>query len=140
MILLDTDHLTVLHAGRGERCDRLVTRLAAATDPVGTTIVSVEEEMRGWLAAVAKERRPERQVAAYRELAALFDRFTGFPIAPFDDAAAVRFVELRRGRGRIGTRDLKIAAIAVVGDALLLTANRRDFERVPGLRFDNWLD
>ena len=43
-------------------------------------------------------------------------------------------------RIRIGTADHKIAAIAIVTDALLLTANRRDFEKVPGLRFDNWMD
>jgi tRNA(fMet)-specific endonuclease VapC len=36
--------------------------------------------------------------------------------------------------------DLKIAATALVNDALLLSANRRDFERVPGLRVENWLD
>jgi tRNA(fMet)-specific endonuclease VapC len=140
MILLDTDHLTVLHAGRGERFSRLVVRLAATVETVGTTIVSVEEEMRGWLAAIAKERKPERQVMAYRELGALFDRFTGFPIAQFDDIAATRFGELRKGRGQIGTRDLKIAAIAITQNALLLTANRRDFELVPGLRFENWMD
>jgi tRNA(fMet)-specific endonuclease VapC len=35
---------------------------------------------------------------------------------------------------------LKIAATALVHDALLLSANLRDFERVPGLRIENWLD
>jgi predicted nucleic acid-binding protein len=35
--------------------------------------------------------------------------------------------------------DLKIASIALVNDALLLTANSRDFEKVPGLQFENWL-
>ena len=34
----------------------------------------------------------------------------------------------------------KIAAIAVARNALLLTANRRDFELIPGLRFASWLD
>ena len=33
-----------------------------------------------------------------------------------------------------------IAAIALANNALLLTANRRDYERIPGLRFENWLD
>jgi len=37
-------------------------------------------------------------------------------------------------------RDLKIAASALVNSALLLFANRTDFERVPGLRVENWLD
>jgi len=30
--------------------------------------------------------------------------------------------------------------ILIVNNALLLTANRRDYEQVPGLRFDNWMD
>ena len=140
MILLDTDHLTVLRLGKGERFTRLMVRLATAAEPLATTIVNVEEQMRGWLAAIAKERTPERQVQAYRELRALFGRFAAFEIAPFDDPAAVRFKDIRTGRGHIGTRDLKIAAITLVNDALLLTANRRDFEQVPGLRFENWLD
>jgi tRNA(fMet)-specific endonuclease VapC len=36
--------------------------------------------------------------------------------------------------------DRKIAAIALANNALLLNANRKDFEKVPGLRFDNWMD
>jgi tRNA(fMet)-specific endonuclease VapC len=36
--------------------------------------------------------------------------------------------------------DLKVAAVAIATGALLLTANRRDFRQVPGLRFENWLD
>jgi tRNA(fMet)-specific endonuclease VapC len=36
--------------------------------------------------------------------------------------------------------DLKIAATALANQALLLSANRSDFERVPGLRVENWHD
>ena len=61
-------------------------------------------------------------------------------IAPFDVAAARQFDELRRQKLCIGSRDLKIAATALVNHALLLSANRIDFERVPGLRVENWLD
>ena len=65
MILLDTDHVSVLEMPEGERTQRLKDRLIAASDPVvGTTIISVEEQMRGWLTAIAKERQPKRQIPA----------------------------------------------------------------------------
>lgn len=35
--------------------------------------------------------------------------------------------------------DLKIASIALVKDALLVTANVRDFASIPGLRCESWL-
>jgi tRNA(fMet)-specific endonuclease VapC len=141
MILLDTDHLTVLQVPDSERRQRLLARLALVTDElIGTTIVNVEEQMRGWLAAIAKDRQARRQVGAYRELGRLFDFFAAFSIAPFDDAAAAKCEQLRAQRVRIATMDLKIAAIALMQAALLLTANRQDFEHVPGLRFANWLD
>jgi tRNA(fMet)-specific endonuclease VapC len=57
VILLDTDHLTVLKYTDSERHARFHAQLlAAAPEPIGTTIVSVEEQMRGWLSAIAKER------------------------------------------------------------------------------------
>ena len=140
MILLDTDHLTVVRFRSGERCARLMARMEAASGDFGTTIVNVEEQMKGWLASVNRERQVVRQVPAYRELARLFEFFSEYVIAPFDVAAANRFDDMRAAKIRIGTSDLKIAAVALICDALLLTANRQDFERVPGLRFANWLD
>jgi tRNA(fMet)-specific endonuclease VapC len=41
-------------------------------------------------------------------------------------------------RLRLGTMDLKIAAIARANDATLLTRNTTDFQKVPGLRFEDW--
>lgn len=141
MILLDTDHLTVLRFRSGERCVRLVARMdAAAGEVFGTTIINAAEQLKGWLAAVNRERDVLRQVTAYRELGRLFDFFSGYHIAEFDEASAQRFQDLRQSKIRVGTNDLKIAAIALTTDSLLLTANRQDSEQVPGLRFANWLD
>ena len=70
----------------------------------------------------------------------LFEFYEEFEIVPFDEAAASEYDALRRRKLRIGSRDLKIAATALVNHALLLSANRTDFERVPGLRVENWLD
>jgi len=140
MILLDSDHLTVLKYRDSDRHDRLTKRLREANEPVGTTIVNVEEQMRGWLAAIAKERRVSRQIPAYRELAGLMEFFGKLHVRSLDVVAAAQFDELRSAGIRIGTMDLKAACIALANDARLLTANRRDFEKVPGLRFENWLE
>jgi tRNA(fMet)-specific endonuclease VapC len=141
VILLDTDHLTVLRFRSGERCVRLIARMEAAADEVfGTTVINAAEQLKGWLAAINRERDVLRQVTAYRELSRLFDFYSGYHVAAFDEAAARRFQDLRQTKIRVGTNDLKIAAVALVTDSLLLTANRQDFELVPGLRFANWLD
>jgi tRNA(fMet)-specific endonuclease VapC len=139
VILLDTDHASALKYRDSERYKRLTARLATVIDePIGVTIITVEEQMRGWLASIAKERQPRRQVGPYGELARLFSFFSDFEIALFDDATADQFDKF--SRIRIGTYDRKIAAIAIVNNALLLTANRRDYEQIPGLRFENWMD
>ena len=141
MIILDTDHLSILKYRDGERSIRLIHRLETARitgDQIGTSVVTLEEQMRGWLASLAKERRVHRQVTAYRELGNLIEFFRGFYLVPFDDAAADLFENWNRIR--ISSTDRKIAAISIVRNALLLTSNRRDYEQIPGLRFENWLD
>jgi tRNA(fMet)-specific endonuclease VapC len=142
MILIDTDHATFLKYPESERGRRLIERLTALppSEIVGTAIITVEERMRGWLAVIAKEKTALRQVVGYRELAKLFEFYQEFEIVPFDEAVARQFEDLRKRRLRLGTMDLKIAATALVNDALLLSANRRDFERVSGLRVENWLE
>jgi tRNA(fMet)-specific endonuclease VapC len=142
MILIDTDHATFLKYPESERGRRFIERLEGLpkSEVVGVAIVTVEERMRGWLAVIAKEKSALRQVAGYRELVRLFEFYQEFEIIPFDEAAARQFDDLRSQRLRLGTMDLKIAATALVSNALLLSANRRDFERVPGLRVENWLD
>jgi tRNA(fMet)-specific endonuclease VapC len=63
-----------------------------------------------------------------------------FTLLPWDAEAAELFQRLRRQGVRIGSMDLKIGCIALAHDATLLTRNTVDFARVPGLRFENWLD
>ena len=137
MILLDTNHTSILSFPNSQRARRLQLRLdAVAGAVVAVSIVTVEERMRGWLATIAKERQVPRQVAGYRELSALFEWFGSRTIAPFTQAAAEQFELIRHVR--VGTMDKKIAAIALTTGALLLTANRRDFALIEGLRFDDW--
>ncbi len=141
MILLDTDHVTVLWHVEHPRCTALKARLESARDRVtAISVITLEEQTRGWLAEIGRRRDVRHQVEAYERLAGLFRFFGGWEIVPFDVRSAEEFTRLRRQRVRIGTPDLKIASVALVQGALLLSANLRDFQKVPGLRVENWLE
>ena len=140
MILLDTDHLTLLSYPENARCQALITRMKTSPDQeIGTTIISVEEQWRGWFAVVARHRDVRRQVKPYEELVKLQAFLSNWTILPFNDQAAEHFHQLRSAGVRIGSMDLKISAIALVHDALVLSANLQDFQKVPGLRVESWL-
>lgn len=79
-------------------------------------------------------------VLAYESLANITDFLDGFTRLPFDREAAALFLKLRKQGVRIGTMDLRIACTVMEHDAVLLTRNTKDFEKVPGLKFENWLD
>ena len=113
--------------------------MEAAAEPIACTIVSVEEVLRGWLAIIHRLRTVHQQRPAYARLGQLLQVLSEWEIVPFDARAADQVAELRRQRIRIGTMDVKIASIALVDDALLVTGNLRDFSKVPGLRCEDWL-
>ncbi len=139
MILLDTDHLSVFTDERDPRHELLNSRMEAAAEQIACTIVNVDEVLRGWLAVIHRQRDVHRQLPAYLRLERLLNILSDWEIVPFDERAADRFVRLRRQHIRIGTMDLKIASIALVCDAILVTANLRDYSLVPDLRCENWV-
>lgn len=69
----------------------------------------------------------------------MFDFFADWQVLRFNETSAEEFRRLRRERIRIASTDLKIASLALVHGATLLSANLRDFERVSGLRVEDWL-
>lgn len=141
MILLDTDHVTILLCSGDSRHQRLTTALQRRWDEgVGTTIVTVEEQMRGWLAKIHRAKAPEAEIEPYARLAGLFSFFARWRIELFDQFSIIQFQKLTEQRIRIGTQDLKIASIALSNNSLFLSANLKDFEKVPGLRVENWLE
>lgn len=81
-----------------------------------------------------------QKVAA--NLRRLRDFFEPFQSVSFDDRAAEVYgslrSHLRREGSAIGSNDLMIAAIAVALGLTLVTRNRDEFERVPGLGLVSW--
>ena len=141
MIILDTDHIVTLKYSKDERFARLAQRMADSEDQdFVTTAITLEEQMRGWLAQIRRIKEPEKQVPAYSELTGLVDFFSYWTVLTFDNAAAESFTGFRKQKIRTGTMDLKIASIAVTQKCLLLTANTRDFEMVPGIQIEDWVN
>jgi tRNA(fMet)-specific endonuclease VapC len=138
MIVLDTDHLSLLQIRDAPAAFALHARLDAVSDDVVTTVITLEEQMRGWLAVLHRVPEIPRQVAYYERLLRLVSFFAAWEVLPFDQQAAATFTQLRQQGVRIGTMDLKIAAIALGHEALVLTGNLRDFQQVPGLRVEDW--
>ena len=60
------------------------------------------------------------------------------PVLAFDEQAAVTLHRLRRARIHIGTMDLKIAAIALCHDAMLLSRNLADVRQIPDVWVEDW--
>jgi tRNA(fMet)-specific endonuclease VapC len=92
------------------------------------------------MALINRKRAGQEQVRAYGRFQRSIEALTRLTILPFDGSAARLFEDLKRQCPRVGTMDLKIAAICIIHDSLLLTRNLSDFEKVPGLRAENWLD
>lgn len=136
--VLDTDHNSLLQRG-GSKALTLQSRLRLlGADDYGTTIVSYEEQCQGWLDNINRAQTPEARVNAYAQLKSSFRFYLGIAIWDYDTVADTIFVALTKAKVRVGTKDLRIASIALANDATLLTRNTQDFARVPNLRFEDW--
>jgi tRNA(fMet)-specific endonuclease VapC len=140
VIILDTDHLSILQDNLAREHATLVARMTASTDQdFAVTVVTVEEQLRGWLAFLNRSNDVANQVTPYDRLIGLVQFFSRWTVLRFDDPCADQFKQLRNQKVRIGSMDLKIAAIALVEKAMLVSAKLRDFQQVPNLQVEDWL-
>jgi len=138
LYILDTNHISVLER-RGAEAEPLLSRLAAiSVSRVQVTVISYEEQIRGWAAAIAATKNSSAQVPLYQRLQGQLENYCNLSMLAFGEASAARFDELRKLHRRVSTPDLKIAAITMVNDAVLLTQNERDFRGIVGLQIEDW--
>ncbi len=128
--LLDTDIFIALLRGNARLMDRVRTR---PTKSIGISMVTAYELRVG----LEKSREPEKNGRF------LEDALSPFAVLPFDERASIRSAKIRshlerKGQG-IGPYDTLIAGHALSIHAELITANTREFSRVPDLKLSNWL-
>ncbi len=138
MFVLDSDHMSLLDWG-GRESAALRERLADISEnEIATTIICYEEQIRGWMAYIARSKTISQELKAYQKLRSHLDNYRLIQVLDFDKNAADEFQQLKKSKIRIGTMDLKIASIVLARGDTLLSRNRVDFSKVPGLKMEDW--
>jgi tRNA(fMet)-specific endonuclease VapC len=129
--LLDTN--TIIAARKGEPTS-LLNRLAGiAADRLCLSVIVLSELLTG----AEKSRNADRVRA---EIGALTESFELLPFSGEDAAAYGRLRATLESQGKtIGPMDMLIAAQALSRGLTVITANLREFQRVPRLKCENWL-
>lgn len=139
MLILDTDHLTIIQRRTEPAYANLIFRLeAVSSSSVCTTIINFEEQMRGWLSLISSSKEVKQEIAAYYRLNLLRAFFNKVLVLDYTAEAAEHFSKLLSLKLRVGSMDLRIAAIAISQQSLLLSRNLIDFQKVPGLHVEDW--
>lgn len=135
MFILDTDHVSLFQRDQPQVVSRVL-----ATPPLelATTVITLEEQLRGRLERVRRAQSDVEIVTAYQNLLATSLYFRTITVIGFDEQAQTIFKTLRAQKIRLGTQDLRIAAIALSRGATLVTRNRQDFAMIPVLKIEDW--
>lgn len=84
-----------------------------------------------------KSSKPKESQRILEQLVALI------PVLPLDESVSIHYGKIRQhlqaGGKLIGNNDLWIASHALASKLILVTNNAAEFERVPGLRIENWV-
>lgn len=90
MIILDTDHISILQHAESAVAAALQQRLSNSSDGnIATTAVTLEEQSRSWLSLINRHADVRRQVRYYDRFVGTFRFFAKWRVVPFDAAAAV---------------------------------------------------
>ena len=135
VFLLDTNHVSFYeqkHALVSARIDAL-PRVDFAISPI-----SFQEVLAGRFATIARLRGGPKLIWAYHHLIQSWATLNAFPIVAYETNADAEFQRLLKLRTGVGAHDLQIAAIAITDNLIVLTNNKKDFSRIPGVRFTDW--
>jgi tRNA(fMet)-specific endonuclease VapC len=135
LYVLDTDTLTLFQQHQPSVLQHTARHRA---QDVVISVISVEEQLSGWYAMVRQAKKKDALARAYQHLADTTTFLSQMVILSLTEPAIDRYEQLRLLKLRIGTQDLRIAAIALENNAVVVTRNLRDFQRVPNLTVEDW--
>jgi tRNA(fMet)-specific endonuclease VapC len=133
MICLDTNAVIAAIKSANSVLRARIDRVIHERTPVALPCIVLFELRYG----IAKSARQERNTKALEDFLAGPVQLLDFDADDAREAGDIR-AALERAGTPIGAYDLLIAAQARRRNATLVSANVREFSRVPGLRFEDW--
>lgn len=135
LYVLDTDQVSLSQRQHPFVLQRMAE---VGRNSLATTIITVEEQIQGRFQIIKRASGGEKLIGAYADLQNTIGYFTTFQVLPFDSVANVYYEALQRQKVRIGTQDLRIAAIVLSVRGILVTRNWRDFGKISDLVLEDW--
>jgi len=137
--LLDTDHISFLQRRSSSEFSRLTFRMSQhSLSDFALSIISFHEQVIGAHSFINRAQTNTDMARGYALLLETLNSFAKAPVLPFDAKAISIFDEMRSQKVRVSTMDLRIAAIAISNNLVLLTRNTGDFSKVPSLITEDW--
>jgi len=133
MICLDTNAVIAVLNNPVSPVRTRIDAAITAGDTLAMSSIALFELRYG----AAKSTRPERNAQRIADFLAGPIEVLPFEFGDAQEAGDIR-AALERAGTLVGPYDVLIAAQARRRDALLVTANGREFARVPRLRFEDW--
>lgn len=135
LYVFDTDILSLWQHGHPAVAARVATHTASE---LAITIITVQEQLDGWHLRLNRTKDRKQLADLYQRLANTVRFLARVHILGYSEAAIDRSETLGQQKLNIGKMDLRIAAIVLDHNAILVTRNLRDFARVAGLQIEDW--
>ena len=137
--LLDTDHISIIQRGAGVGYERIAAHMQRVDfSSVMACVVSLHEQAIGAHSYLNRVRSRADVLQGYETFNLILSTYSTLAVLPFDAASLLVYDGLLARSTRVGTMDLRIAAIAMSRGMTLLTRNARDFGRISGLKTEDW--
>ena len=137
--LLDTDHISFLQRRSSLEFSQLTLRMSQhSLSDFALSVISFHEQVIGAHSFINRAQTNTDIARGYTLLLETLNSFAKAPVLPFDAKAIAIFDEMRSQKVRVSTMDLRIAAIAISNNLVLLTRNTGDFSKVPSLITEDW--
>ena len=136
--ILNTNTVTLLQYENNQIIQRI---RAVGNSSIFVTTITLEEQLKGRLAIINKcnsNKNLQGLASAHRNLKLTQNFFCSVNLLEFNQAACESYQKLRQQKINSGSQDLRIAAIALVNQAIVVTQNYKDFIKVLNLSIEDW--